>query len=826
MTLAPGTVFAGFTIERTLGIGGMGTVYLARHPRLPRVEALKLLRPEWSDDPDFSERFAREADIVARLDHPNIVAVHDRGTEDGQLWISMPFIDGVDAEQALADNRGPLPIQRAIRIVAQVGAALDFAHRNGMWHRDVKPANILLAQGHDDEPERVWLTDFGIAKAADEGRGLTRTGNVIATFDYAAPEQIEGRVVDHRVDIYALGGVLHKLLTGLVPYPGSTMAASLYGHLNRPPPRPTERAPWLPPGLDEVLSRAMAKKPEDRYPSCRSFVAAVQAARDTLPAPPPLPYSFSVRRAEPGSGRAMVLGPLDTNDLPASDRDDLVGLVRQSRLFDLPARLPGPDPGRSDTSNEPRPDEITIAVQAGARTATVSYLAAQTRPEELDQLLHRLESRMPWQPAGAGATQPPDRPRAPATEYVPRPDAFPPYFPPPTPPLTPPPPTQPPPIHSPPRATDPPDSFAPVPAVRPHRGGRLVAAIATALLVIAAGVTAVILTNDDDRGPTGGGTPTAGTGSEDATGSSETTQPPSSSALGLPSGPPLPSTVLIAPHETAGNVDLYTVDSATGATQARLTTEAARDTQPLISPDRTSVVYLSRAEEVSLLWVVASDGSGARPLFETTPAGCDQVRGRAAWNSADPTMLAVVCLDANGPVTLQLLTPWGGRIRTLETGLASVGGPSFSPDGSGLVYWGNADPTATDGSLFRLQTDDSAAPVQLTDPAEVGPADSPAWSPDGTRIAFHVVLDAASTPPNTEIVVMEADGSNPVQLAAANGMDQDPTWSPDGSMIAFKSDRPDGTGERVQRLWLMNADGSGARLLSSEAVRDGFDAAW
>lgn len=196
--------------------------------------------------------------MVARLNHPNIVGVNDRGVEDGQLWISMPYIDGMDAEVALAQCHGPMPAARAIHIVSQIAAALDFAHRNGLWHRDVKPANILLAPGHDSEPERVWLSDFGIAKAADEGVGLTTTGKVIATFDYASPEQIAGRAFDHRVDIYALGCVLYKLLTGSVPYPGTTLASALHGHVNLPPPRPTSRTPWLAPGWDQVIARAMA----------------------------------------------------------------------------------------------------------------------------------------------------------------------------------------------------------------------------------------------------------------------------------------------------------------------------------------------------------------------------------------------------------------------------------------------------------------------------------------------------------------------------------------------------------------------------------------
>ncbi|MDQ3733953.1 MAG: hypothetical protein M3400_08165, partial [Actinomycetota bacterium] len=525
-------------------------------------------------------------------------------------------------------------------------------------------------------------------------------------------------------------------------------------------------------------------------------------------------------RAEPGSGRTMVLGPLDTNDLSAAERDDLVGLVRQSRLFDLPASLPRPDTSQDEASNEPLSDEITIAVRAGERSGTVSYVVAQPRPQELDELLRGLEARMPWEPVIHEASPPLGQPPAAVTEFVRQPEAFAPYVAPPDP--------------APRQVTDPAEPFTPVtpfppviptPGSRPRSRRRLVAALAAALLVIAGGLTAFVIMNDSGGEP-GGGTSTAPSESAQAGSSGSASTPPSSSALGLPTGPPLPESMLVAAHDSEGNIDLYTVDSTTGATQTRLTSEAARDTQPLISPDRTSVIFLSRADDVSLLWVVGSDGSGARPLFETSPPGCDQVRGRAAWNPADPTMLAVVCLDAGGAATLQLLTPWGGRIRTLETGLGTVGGPSFSPDGTGLVYWGNADPAATEGSLFRLQTAESTAPVQLTDPADVGAAESPTWSPDGTRIAFHVVVDAQSSPPNTEIVVMDADGSNPVQLAPSDGVDQDPTWSPDGSMIAFKSDRTDGSGERVQRLWIMSADGTGTRLLTTEDVQDGFDAAW
>lgn len=283
MSLRPGEAFAGYVIQRELGSGGMGAVYLARHPRLPRYDAIKLLRPELCNDPAFVGRFEREADTVAQLDHPNIVSVYDRGSSDGQLWISMRFIDGTNAERALAEYAGGMPPDRAVRIISRVASALDYAHRHQLLHRDVKPANILLAAGaDDDESERVFLSDFGVAKAigaaADRLASLTSTGSVVATLDYASPEQIRGLALDHRSDIYALGCVLYKLLTGVVPFPGDSIASRVYDHLNRSVRPPSELVDGLPAGFDEVVATAMAKDPEDRYPNCRALARAAAAA--------------------------------------------------------------------------------------------------------------------------------------------------------------------------------------------------------------------------------------------------------------------------------------------------------------------------------------------------------------------------------------------------------------------------------------------------------------------------------------------------------------------------------------------------------------------
>ncbi len=213
--LSPGTVVAGYRIERLLGSGGMGEVYQAAHPNLPRFDALKVLNAQLSQDPDFRVRFLREADVAARLDHPNIVSIYNRGqTEQGQLWIAMQFVDGTDADRAL--ESGAMTPARAVHIVGEVAKALDHAHGQGVVHRDVKPANFLLS-GPTGPDERVLLGDFGIARALGDA-GLTVTGSVVATLSYAAPELLSGQPFDGRADLYSLGCALFRLLTGKAPF--------------------------------------------------------------------------------------------------------------------------------------------------------------------------------------------------------------------------------------------------------------------------------------------------------------------------------------------------------------------------------------------------------------------------------------------------------------------------------------------------------------------------------------------------------------------------------------------------------------------------------
>src|SRR5215218_7145412 len=262
--LSADDLFAGYRIERRLGRGGMGVIYLATEPGLERPVALKLIAPEAAADDVFARRFAEESRIAASIEHPNVVPIYAAGEEDGVAWIAMRFVSGSDLQLRIA-RTGRLELGRAVGLVAQVGNGLDAIHAAGLVHRDVKPANVLLS----GEPgsEHAYITDFGVARNVATQSGLTQTGRFVGTLDYVAPEQISGAPIDARVDVYALGCLLFKLLTGEVPFPREGEAARLYAHLHDPPPAPSLYEPSVPMALDDVVVRAMSKLPDDRYPS-------------------------------------------------------------------------------------------------------------------------------------------------------------------------------------------------------------------------------------------------------------------------------------------------------------------------------------------------------------------------------------------------------------------------------------------------------------------------------------------------------------------------------------------------------------------------------
>jgi serine/threonine protein kinase len=299
-----GDELAGYRLRGVLGRGGMSVVYEAENPRLGSTVALKVLAPELATNDLFRARFLRESRIAASLNHPNVIPIYDMGAHEDLLFIAMRYVVGSDLRAVLKANRVLTPDQTLL-LISQAGRALDAAHRHGLVHRDVKPGNILIEQGSDDEsePDHVYLSDFGLSKHAASRSGLTATGEFMGTVDYISPEQIRARPVDGRADIYSLGCVLYECLTGRVPFSKDINAAVIWAHVEEMPTAPSSVQPTLPPSIDHALAKALAKEPADRYATCRELVAAVRAA---LPgATPAVPHAATVLSSRPAAAEPV-----------------------------------------------------------------------------------------------------------------------------------------------------------------------------------------------------------------------------------------------------------------------------------------------------------------------------------------------------------------------------------------------------------------------------------------------------------------------------------------------------------------------------------------
>ena len=282
--IAVGSVIAGHRVTGLIGQGGMATVYATESLADEGRSALKVLAPELASNPEFRTRFVREARYASSVEHPNIVRVRDVGELDGLPYILMDHVEGSDLE-ALLTLEGVLDPERAISILGQVAGALDAIHATGLLHRDVRPGNVIVAPGPEGD-ERCYLTDFGLGKnPGQDSRALTAAGDFVGSCHYLAPEQILGRDYDQRVDVYSLGCLLVRCLTGEPPYPGDSEAAVLHSHVEEPAPRLTELRPDLPPALDDVVTKAMAKDPDARYGSCTQLMASARATLTAAPVP-------------------------------------------------------------------------------------------------------------------------------------------------------------------------------------------------------------------------------------------------------------------------------------------------------------------------------------------------------------------------------------------------------------------------------------------------------------------------------------------------------------------------------------------------------------
>ena len=357
--LGAGSRIANYRLEEQVGAGGMAVVYRARDERLGRLVALKVMAPAMAADAMFRQRFTRESRAAAAVDHPHIIPVYEASEAGGVLFIAMRFVSGGDVGSLLR-REGPLPPARAVSIISPVASALDAAHAADLVHRDVKPANMLL-DTHPGRPDHVYLSDFGLSKGVHSGR-LTASGQFLGTPDYIAPEQIEGQPVDGRADQYALACVAFELLTAALIFDRNEGWATIWAHLNSPPPQVTASRPDLSPAVDQVLARALAKAPQNRYPSCQQFADALREALGLAP------YHL-------GSGATPATGGTGN------------GPVR---------------PAAPDTANRPAPTASmagpVYGVTETARGAAVSGMVAATASPARGHRAPRTRSRRRWTP--------------------------------------------------------------------------------------------------------------------------------------------------------------------------------------------------------------------------------------------------------------------------------------------------------------------------------------------------------------------------------------------------------------------------------------------
>lgn len=397
-----GEELAGYRLRGVLGRGGMSVVYQAENARLGSIVAIKVLAPELAADDVFRTRFLQESRIAASLNHPNVIPIFDAGPCGHLLYIAMRYVSGADLRTVLKAHEMLAPDQ-SLLIISQAGRALDAAHRMGLVHRDVKPGNFLVERGVDEEPDHVYLADFGITKHAISRSGLTATGQFVGTIDYIAPEQIQGKTVDARTDIYSLGCVLYECLTGRVPFQKDVDAAVIWAHVEEQPMAPSDVRPELPKAIDSVIFRALAKDPDDRFSTCRELVADARTAlKRTLPSrsanvsgsadgpntvltgdstPPPPPHVPALDTV-PASGfptrqRTPAPSPVDGTALRSRPEGRGEAVVTQPPSGDSPPR--SPRGGRALRRLVPG-GVIVLAIAAGIVIWASSRGASSTAP--------------------------------------------------------------------------------------------------------------------------------------------------------------------------------------------------------------------------------------------------------------------------------------------------------------------------------------------------------------------------------------------------------------------------------------------------------------
>jgi predicted Ser/Thr protein kinase len=385
-----GAVVGQYRIEQIIGRGGMGVVYLAEHTHLERKVALKLLGPQLSENEAFRQRFLRESQVAAKLDHPNVVTVFDAGQVEGELYIAMRYVEGTDLRKVL-NQKGALSPEETVDILGQVAAALDSAHALGLVHRDVRPGNILISS--ETAKPKAYISDFGLTKGMESVGDTTQEGTFLGSVDYAAPEQWKNEKLDGRTDVYALGCVLFECITGTVPFDREGQVAVMYAHMFDMPPKASSINPRLPAAFDDVVTRALAKSQEDRFATCTELIA--EAARALTEADEPtgimhpvlVDDGSTVGRQEGASGETVnpashagpggTVVPIPTSDLPGVKTPPPGDYAwgEGQPLPGIQAAEPHGTPGMAGPPPPKRPSRMGILIAAAVALIVVAAAA-------------------------------------------------------------------------------------------------------------------------------------------------------------------------------------------------------------------------------------------------------------------------------------------------------------------------------------------------------------------------------------------------------------------------------------------------------------------
>lgn len=409
-----GKQFGPYQIVSPLGEGGMAAVYKAYQPGIDRYVAIKVLPKHFAQDPQFFERFEQEAKLLAKLQHPHILPIHDYGKSDGYTYMVMPLVEGGDLNDLLTGKR--FTLEETEQVVSQVGDALDYAHTQGIVHRDVKPSNILI-----DPRGNCLLTDFGIAKLVEGSSSLTGTGNIIGTPDYMSPEQGLGKKLDGRSDIYALGVILYEMVTGQVPYRAETPMAVVVKHIQDPLPPPSKADPTISESVERVILKSLAKQPDDRYATpdemVKAFQSAVQSATAAQVTKPVddrtrLGSGFVAKTAQPApqsSSNSMMMWAIIAVVVLLL----LAGLVLGGLWFFAGARRAAPPPAPpQQPAVQPTATEFELPTAA---PPTNTPLPASTSTP----VVAPTDTPVPTSPPAVEPTQPPPPPTQPPADQQP-----------------------------------------------------------------------------------------------------------------------------------------------------------------------------------------------------------------------------------------------------------------------------------------------------------------------------------------------------------------------------------------------------------------------